>query len=319
VSSSTSDRPLAAVVAAIAVLAAIAGLVAALASAGTLGSPDARDGGRGSFAVSCAWSHTLADDPIAAPGRPGASHLHAFFGNTATHAGSTRRELLRAATTCSDPQDTAAVWAPVPIVAGEPVTPVRERTYYFGARGETLVDLPPDLRLIAGGPGTQPDGRPIVSWSCGRDTPVADRPYDCGTFRDPASATDGVIARIDFPSCWNGVSLDAADHRSHVVYPTAEGCPGTHPRAIPRISVRIHTGVWDPCAGVRPCGPADPEANLRFGVSSGSYETLHADLWNTWRQRRLDRLTDACLRTGRKCGILRTPGQADGIFGADGD
>jgi hypothetical protein len=296
-----------------ATLALLAGLVAALASSGIRAAREP-DVGRGSFAVACAWSHSLADDPIVAPGRPGVSHLHAFFGSTATDAGSTRRDLLRAGTTCSDPEDTAAVWAPVPIVDGTPVTPVRERTYYFGARGGTLVDLPPDLRMIAGGTGTQPNGSPIVSWSCGTGTPAASRPYDCGTFRDRGSGTDGVIARIDFPSCWDGVSLDAPDHRSHVVYPTAEGCPSDHVHPIPRISVRIHTGVWDPCAGLRPCGPDDPAETLRFALSSGSYETLHADLWNTWHRSRLERLTDACLRAEKKCGILGTAGEADDIF-----
>ena|SRR3712207_4471477 len=163
-----------------------------------------------------------------------------------------------------------------------------------------------------------PDGRPIVTWSCGRDTPAATRPYDCGTFREPTSATDGLIARVDFPSCWDGMSLDTPDHRSHVVYPDARGCPSHHPRAIPRLSVRIHTGVWDPCAGLRPCGPDDPTDTLRLTLSSGSYETLHVDIWNTWHQSRLDRLTDACLRAGKKCGIIGTPGEADDIFGDAG-
>jgi hypothetical protein len=31
---------------------------------------------------------------------------------------------------------------------------------------------------------------------------------------------DGLRAQIFFPSCWNGVDLDSADHKSHVVYPS---------------------------------------------------------------------------------------------------
>ena len=35
----------------------------------------------GQFVLRCKYSHTLMDDPIVFPGRPGASHMHDFFGN----------------------------------------------------------------------------------------------------------------------------------------------------------------------------------------------------------------------------------------------
>ena len=38
------------------------------------------------FKVECGWSHSAPDDPIVHPGTPGRSHLHDFFGNTATDA-----------------------------------------------------------------------------------------------------------------------------------------------------------------------------------------------------------------------------------------
>ena len=43
----------------------------------------------GAFRTYCAQSHMLADDPIVAPGQPGAAHLHTFFGNTGAGASST--------------------------------------------------------------------------------------------------------------------------------------------------------------------------------------------------------------------------------------
>lgn len=48
----------------------------------------------GQFVVRCGYSHSLPDDPIVFPGQQGASHLHDFFGNTATDAFSTQASLL---------------------------------------------------------------------------------------------------------------------------------------------------------------------------------------------------------------------------------
>ena len=34
---------------------------------------------------------------------------------------------------------------------------------------------------------------------------------------------------VNFPSCWNGVDLDSADHMSHMAYPTHNVCPAGYP------------------------------------------------------------------------------------------
>ena len=40
-------------------------------------------------------------------------------------------------------------------------------------------------------------------------------------------------AQVFFPSCWDGVNLDSADHKSHMAYPiqnyNSGDCPSTHP------------------------------------------------------------------------------------------
>src|SRR5258708_3236802 len=39
-------------------------------------------------------------------------------------------------------------------------------------------------------------------------------------------------AQIFFPSCWDGVNLDSADHKSHMAYPSQGDngdCPSSHP------------------------------------------------------------------------------------------
>lgn len=255
---------------------------------------------RGSFVVGCAWSHTLADDPIVFPGRPGVSHLHDFYGNTTTSATSTRSTMLRAQTTCRDPDDRAAVWSPTAYLDGRRVVPIRERTYYFGAGRRDVGTVPADLKMIAGdAAAASAADNAHVAWYCGGESPRVDHPYDCSPYRDVSA--DGVVARIDFPECWNGMHTDSPDHVSHMAYRQGRRCPTSHPHRIPRIRVRIHYGIWDPCAGATPCTPtAAPEIALT--LSSGPYHTVHADFWNTWRQPALDELVDECVNRATACG-----------------
>lgn len=271
---------------------------------------------QGAFSVGCRLSHTSRDDPIVYPGEPGAAHRHAFYGNRSTDAFSTRRSLLRANSTCRHDADTAATWFPTAIFRGRAVEAQNERTYYFRP-DRPMGTLPADIKLIGGNhQARRSQDNPYVSWSCGRDTPERRHPYNCRPYRgDRGASTDGLVGRIDFPWCWDG-RLDSGDHMSHVIYPDdPRQCPASHDRVIPQLSIRAHWGIWDVCAGARPCGPGSDGSNVAFELSSGPYWTLHADFWNTWRQPALDRLIDRCLRRGVNCGVLgeaRTAGYAPG-------
>jgi hypothetical protein len=260
---------------------------------------DAAD--RGSFVVGCEWSHALPVDPIVFPGRSHASHLHDFYGNTSTGAESTRRTMLQAHTTCRDENDLAAVWSPAAFLNAARIFPIRERTYYIGRPRGTVHTVPPDLKMLAGNPtATSVVEATHVSWYCGADSPAADHPYDCERYRGTSS--DGLIARVDFPNCWNGLHTDSLDHRSHMAYGVRRTCPPGYPVAIPTIRVRIHYGIWDPCLGATPCSPTSaPDRNIVLTLSSGPYYTIHADFWNTWRQDALDRLVRTCLNAPRAC------------------
>ena len=63
----------------------------------------------------------------------------------------------------------------------------------------------------------------------------------------------GIRSVITFPTCWDGVNLDSADHKSHVAYPVAGtatsifdydggACPATHPVKVPQVMYEV---VWD--------------------------------------------------------------------------
>ena len=71
-------------------------------------------GGEAKFRTHCNFSHVANDDPIVAPGRPGASHAHMFFGNTLTNADSTYESLRTVGgSTCGGgPLNRSAYWFP---------------------------------------------------------------------------------------------------------------------------------------------------------------------------------------------------------------
>jgi len=267
---------------------------------------------RGAFVVTCEFSHSLHDDPIVFSGQPGASHLHDFFGNESTDAFSTVRSLRRSPSNCFLESDTAAYWMPTLYVDGTRVRPDRVRAYYFGvssARG-SVETIPPRLQMIAGNAtATTSDENPRVRWFCGAAqklaiaTPTSGHPYDCTAYAEGNDFVDGIVAKIVFPNCWNGVGTAPSD----MTYDDGGSCPQEFPHVIPRLILRVHYGVMDPCAGAIPCTAEDaPDENIAVTLSSGSYVTYHADFWNAWHQRPLDRLVRDCLNKHIDCGGQRS-------------
>lgn len=263
----------------------------------------AADGSPGQFVIRCRYSHTLPDDPIVFPGVPGGSHLHDFFGNTTVDAHSTLDSMLAGPTTCRVPSDTAGYWAPAVSLNGRQITPPVMRVYYLGLRGRDVESIPPGLEMIGGNRNaTSAADNPHVRWYCGETasvkTPRQPVPYDCTPWAERYGFVDGIVAIVDMPSCWNGVGLEPSD----VAYPDEDGCPSGFPRALPRISQRIHLGVMSPF------GPA---GGLALTLSSGPYFTMHSDFWNTWQQPRLDQLVAECLNADIRCGSVEPAPEPD--------
>jgi uncharacterized protein DUF1996 len=169
------------------------------------------------------------------------------------------------------------------------------RIYYLGPKTGTVETIPPGLQMIGGdGHAASPEENPHVSWSCGQTkavkTPKEDLPYDCTPW-DDYGFVDGIVASIDFPSCWNGTGLTPDD----VAYPVEGSCPGGFSHVIPKLSERVHFGVMN---------PLNPDSSLALTLSSGPAYTLHADFWNTWQQERLDQLVADCLVARVHCGSV---------------
>lgn len=268
---------------------------------------------RGGFVTSCDYSHSLMDDPIVFPGHPGASHLHDFFGNKGTNADSTLHSMRISGTTCKVSSDTAGYWSPTAYLAGQQIRPDRVRAYYFGIVKGAVLTIPAGLEMLAGNKeATTPGENPHVDWFCGAakkkaiGTPVSTHPYDCTPYLTRDRFDDGIVARVDFPNCWDGIGLAPNDVTYAVhTFRRAGACPAGFDHAIPRLIIRIHYGLMDPCAGATPCTWHMPStANVQLTLSSGGYVTFHADFWNAWHQRRLNHFVRTCLDVHRACGGL---------------
>lgn len=237
----------------------------------------------GLFIVNCPFSHRKQVDPIITPGPSGtmSAHMHDFLGNRSIDSNSTYATANAAATTCSVLGDRAGYWVPTLVAPnGAYITPRRALVYYRNkpvSYGTTNA-FPPDFRVVAGGVGTSTQ---YAGWSCEQDAKnMVAVPPSCGSAL--------LVLHVKFPNCWNGVSTDSANHRSHVTYPTSSNtCPSTHPVKLPEIflHVRYPPGI----------------SGSAYRLSDGT-QTPHADFWNTWQQPRLVQLVNDCLRAGKNCG-----------------
>lgn len=249
--------------------------------------PTSTETANGKFIVKCGFSHRKRVDPIVMPGPNGtrSAHVHDFFGNRSTDSDSTLDSMLTGATTCRLNTDTAGYWVPTLIrPSGKRQNPVTAFSYYRNKPVEygTTAPYPPDFRMIAGGVGAYPEH---TFWNCFKDDSSRvryRRPHFC--------ADDYLVGNVFFPNCWDGVHTDSADHRSHVVYPTASGstaCPQTHPIKLPNLRFFVRYPKNTGGRGWR--------------LSDGTTK-LHADFWNTWQQPGLEKLVRDCLNAGVQCG-----------------
>ena len=122
-----------------------------------------------------------------------------------------------------------------------------------------------------------------------------------------------MLGRIPFPY-WDGVNLDAPNHRSHVVFPKRDNntgqssCPATHPKVLPRFTLQVAYRVL----------PGDNVANWSLasdhhgGMHHAAGSTLHGDWFGAWDEDISERWTQHCLRE------IRSGNDADYCDGTGG-
>jgi hypothetical protein len=129
--------------------------------------------------------------------------------------------------------------------------------------------------MIAGDAmATRAEPTRLFAWSCGEP---GRGPFSATI---PACATNHILQeRITFPNCWDGRSLDSANHKRHMAYSSGGSCPASHPVAVPTLVLVLFY----------------PETSPRAQVASGRYG-LHADFMNGWDQTTLASLVDGLNR-----------------------
>ena len=255
-------------ISAVSITAGIAGalVLSAMPAQALPGDNGARDGGGGGFVVDCAFSHSGTVDPIVMPGHTGMSHLHEFFGNTTTNENSTGATLLAGSTTCSDSNDRSAYWVPALFQDGVRVAPIGARVMYEG-RGAGVTAFPAGFMAVAGRTDQ------TAAWGCA--APGQRLTLGTSVASVPTCATGSrLVAQINFPQCWDGSSLDSADHISHLVFGTSSAgqatvCPADHPVRVPQVRIAVTY-------------PAAATGGSGVTLSSGAASTLHADIFEAW-------------------------------------
>jgi hypothetical protein len=265
--------------------------------------PVSKDGS-GAFRVSCAYSHMNFDDAIVYPGRPGAAHLHTYFGNKNANASSTATSIATSgSSTCSGGvANRSAYWVPTLLDKnGQPVIPSEAQFYYktgyqSGIAPSSIKALPAGLRIIAGNMrSSSPQDQYKFNWNClsnGRSFGYIPSASECGRSSVPIGDFKQVIV---FPQCWNGRDLDSADHKSHMAYPVNGRCPSTHPVAVPEITFNIFYKL-----------PSTSTTGWR--LSSDMYSTsqrggysTHGDWMNGWNSSVMNQWIKNCENAAKDC------------------
>jgi len=248
---------------------------------------------RGVFATVCRFSHEAPDDPIVFPGQAGKSHLHTFFGNTTTGAASTYESLRAGATTCRTEEDGSGYWVPALFRNGAEVKPLTMKVYYRTGRHEpeSVKAFPPGFRVVAGdATATSAQGLRTTFWLC-RGLQGPDSQPGFGPTETPPTCPveNPLTLHVRFPECWDGVSLDSPDHKSHMAYGQFGLCPASHPVVLPSLALIAHYPIVGQPGTIT--------------LASGSGYSAHADFFNAWDQAFLARSVSECLNAGAQCGV----------------
>jgi hypothetical protein len=262
-------------------------------AAGTVAvSTEARAVAVAEFLADCPFSHRLPDDPIVAPGLPGGSHMHSFFGATSTNAHTNLNSLQNGRSNCNPSIDLSSYWVPTFYNNNQPIEPNIVTFYYLGEGvqnvGATRA-MPLGMRIVAGNStATGPDAGSNARWSClhGPGVQASKNFVNC-----PGGTQ--LESYLDFPQCWNGRDLDSANHKSHMAYPVNFACPSSHPVQVPKLRQVLRY----PASG-NPAG---------FRLSSGGGFTMHGDFFNAWPVAEMERRVRDCIRPVIKCGANGRP------------
>lgn len=256
----------------------------------------------GAFREPCDVSHFAFDDPIVSPGKPGASHLHMFFGNSNTDAYSTTDSInnLGSSSCAGGILNRSAYWVPALIDGvGNVVLPSSAIFYYKsgygGVKPADINAMPDGLRMISGDKNLS-SAQGQGAWGC-EEIYIGHLDSIKAVFDDGrCTAGNHLQLSFEFPQCWDGKYLDSSNHKSHMAFPTGSGCPVTHPKAIPVITFNVRFPI-----------PAVAANNWHLSsdmydyASKGGGFSAHGDWWNGWDVNTKNTWIKNCLNPSTDC------------------
>ncbi len=261
-----------------------------------------RSGSAGIFTSRCGTNrngHRNSDNFIVAPGvTNGAHHIHDYVGNLSTDGFSTDQSLAAAGTTCALNDRSTYFWpvlrdrttdANVDDPDGNVGTIMQARQVSLQFRGNAVSrvsPMPRFIRMITGDAKAATNGgaNALAKWTCTGFTNRITTKY-------PLCPRGSQLVRIlDFPSCWDGQNNDSANHRTHVLFPDANGACPSGTRAIPQLRMTLTYAT-----------PRTASFALdAFPEQRHNPVTDHADFANLMPDR-LMRLAVDCINRNRRC------------------
>jgi hypothetical protein len=276
----------------------------------------------GAFRFICAPGQVLADDPVVYPGQPGRSHLHQFFGNTGANAHSTYASLRTTGeSTCNNVLNRSAYWIPAMMNGrGKVVRPDYVSIYYkrrpasdpecLRMSEKGCRDLPRGLRYVFGYDMATDQGGGF-HYDCDGATAKPGHYPDIVAAAKACPAGNRLGAVINAPECWDGKSLDAPDHRSHMAYPGYGSwgylkCPSTHPYVVPAFTLGAWYTTDDDLDRSGEWSPSKPTWRLSSDIMPGMAPkrpgtTMHADWFGAWDDTVMKMWTDHCVNKLLSC------------------
>ena len=99
-----------------------------------------------------------------------------------------------------------------------------------------------------------------------------------------------LLRQLDFASCWDGVNIDSANHRTHVVFPDKTGACPSGTKAIPALRMTL---TYDVPRGKVFAVDAFPEVQH-------NPITDHGDFTSVFPDQLMNQMVN-CINTGKRC------------------
>ncbi|MFG2433175.1 DUF1996 domain-containing protein [Streptomyces sp. NPDC048508] len=276
-------------------------------------------GSTGTFTTSCGVNANKkfnTDNVIVAPGvSNGAHHLHDYVGNQSNDAFANNDTFAAAKTTCANQGDKSTYYWPVVRIqngtqdfdqnndgggkegnVGQIQQVKQAQIKFVGSAKSKVVAMPKFLRIITGDAKTTTNGLANANahWSCtGFENKVQ------LTQQYPICPRGSTVVRtFAFQSCWDGVNIDSANHRTHVAFADAQGNCGNGFKAIPQLTMRLVYGFRAPT--LQNGQIKNAYAVDGFPEQLHKAATDHDDFINVFDDNLMNKMVN-CINKGQRC------------------